>query len=356
MARRMTLEEFIEKVNLKYNGKISVLSTVYNNNKTPVIVKCNDCSEERSVVPNKLLSDSCCPTCSGKKQITTEQYKEEIKELVGDEYTLVGKYKNTGTPIFMIHNKCGHEWKISRSNFIFNNNRCPECSHPSRRKDDETFKKEFEILSEGKFRLLSNYGKDNQTPVAIQCIRCDLKMEKTPNVILSDGYVLCPDCDPNSSRKQSVGIRKICEFLDKSSIIYQKEKKFNDFRNYKGDYYSYDIFISSMKLLIEFDGEQHFKLSPRTSKEDLRVRRKLDMKKDDYVLNKNLNLLRVSYKEFRKIPEILDSILLKKSSTTIRRYNLLFINRGKTFSKEKYYTSRSSLQAIGSAKRGTPNT
>lgn len=94
MAEKMTLEDAKNKVNEKYNGKITILSKEYLNNKTKLLVRCNDCKNERYVSLNKLLSDSCCPTCSRKGKKNTDIFKKEVFEKYGNDYSVLGEYIN----------------------------------------------------------------------------------------------------------------------------------------------------------------------------------------------------------------------------------------------------------------------
>lgn len=46
-------------------------------------------------------------TSKRNKKRTTDEYKEEVFKLVGDEYTVVGEYIATKTKIGMLHKNCG---------------------------------------------------------------------------------------------------------------------------------------------------------------------------------------------------------------------------------------------------------
>jgi hypothetical protein len=86
------------------------------------------CGYEWRAVPTNFLRGSRCPRCAGSMKITSKQFKDKIFELVGDEYTVLGEYKNSYTKVKMKHNVCGHEWKVYPSNFL-RGTRCPKCIH-----------------------------------------------------------------------------------------------------------------------------------------------------------------------------------------------------------------------------------
>lgn len=47
---------------------------------------------------------------TGYTKRNTESFKEEVYELVGDEYLVLGEYKNSHSKLLMKHDKCGCEW------------------------------------------------------------------------------------------------------------------------------------------------------------------------------------------------------------------------------------------------------
>ncbi|RFS19164.1 hypothetical protein DVR12_24650 [Chitinophaga silvatica] len=54
-----------------------------------------------------------------------------------------------------------------------------------------------------------------------------------------------------------LGERKIAEYLDQNNIIYEYQKSFEGLKN-KGKLF-YDFYIDKLKLLIEFNGDQHYR-------------------------------------------------------------------------------------------------
>lgn len=59
---------------------------------------------------------------------TTEDFKKDVYELVGDEYSVLGEYINRKIKIQMRHNICGNKYEVAPSGFIFQGSRCPKCS------------------------------------------------------------------------------------------------------------------------------------------------------------------------------------------------------------------------------------
>ena len=51
-------------------------------------------------------------------------FKNDVMELVGNEYTVMGDYINNKTKITMIHNKCGYHWYVQPSHFLSGSRCC----------------------------------------------------------------------------------------------------------------------------------------------------------------------------------------------------------------------------------------
>jgi len=48
-----------------------------------------------------------------RKRKTHEEFIQEVYDLVGNEYTVLGKYINATTKILIRHNTCGHEYVVT---------------------------------------------------------------------------------------------------------------------------------------------------------------------------------------------------------------------------------------------------
>lgn len=72
MSGKLTQDEFVQKVNEKYNGKFEVVGE-YVNAKTPIKIKHRDCGTVFPRIPNKITAKSrncTCPVCDGYKART----------------------------------------------------------------------------------------------------------------------------------------------------------------------------------------------------------------------------------------------------------------------------------------------
>jgi hypothetical protein len=99
----------------------------------------------------------------------------------------------------------------------------------------------------------------------------------------------CPIC------KESLGERIISNYLTDKNIFFIRQYKFKDCKFKRC--LSFDFYLSKLNILIEYDGEQHFKKYRFEKNNDILNERIIkDNIKDNYCIN-NILLLRINYKE-----------------------------------------------------------
>lgn len=102
-------------------------------------------------------------------------------------------------------------------------------------------------------------------------------------------------------------------------IPFKKQVTFHDCRTEKGNRLRFDFAvldeIGAIKMLIEYDGEQHFKEIPYFCKDVSFVEKSLrDRTKDEYCKNKGINLIRINYKD--NLENAMSDVLIKIMSNT----------------------------------------
>lgn len=235
-----------------------------------------------------------------KKTKTNNQFIKEVYELIGEEYTFLEKYKGADNKIKCRHNKCGHEWQISPSNFL-RGKRCPKCSRNTL-KTTEKYKKNVHSLVGDEYSVLGTYV-DAKTYVQMRHNYCGYKWDIIPNSFLQG--TRCPQC------AESKGEQRIREYLESKYINFQQEYSFDDLLGTGGGVLRFDfaVFDNDKKLiyLIEYDGEFHFKKQyDNDNFEDLRIH---DKRKNQYCRENNIPLLRIPYWKFGNIEDILKEVL-----------------------------------------------
>ena len=74
-----------------------------------------------------IISGRKCRGCLGLMLKSTEQYKQEVFDIVGNEYEVIGKYTGNKKHILMKHNLCNNSWNATPTNFLYRSQRCPFC-------------------------------------------------------------------------------------------------------------------------------------------------------------------------------------------------------------------------------------
>ena len=106
----------------------------------------------------------------------------------------------------------------------------------------------------------------------------------------------------------SKGVRLIKEYLNKNNIEYILEKRYSDCKDKNMLPFDFEISHNGEKILLEFDGSQHFK--PKWGGIIyFNITKLHDEIKNNYCKNKNIKLIRIKHTEIQKINEILNKIL-----------------------------------------------
>jgi hypothetical protein len=126
-SRVKSQDDFIKDVYKLYVNEYTIIGD-YINSETKIRIKHNVCNNEFDVMPNSLIQGHGCKYCNHQSyKKTNEEFKQEVFDLVGDEYTILSHYKNNNTHIFIKHNECSHEYYVTPSNFL-RGRRCPYCN------------------------------------------------------------------------------------------------------------------------------------------------------------------------------------------------------------------------------------
>ena len=135
-----------------------------------------------------------------------QEYAEKrFHELFGDEFKVVGEYKNNYTKLRVQHNsdKCSHfEWEIIPKNIFYKKRlNCPKCSGKDAYLHPENYltkKRLVELLGKEYTILDRIYGrKDSAMEIQHNCDRCNNHIfYMSPNKILKDMKTgkICPIC------------------------------------------------------------------------------------------------------------------------------------------------------------------
>ena len=290
-------------------GDEYVFLDTYINSRTEIRVKHNKCGNIYKVKPSNFISGRRCSYCMGNAKKSDHQFRKEVFDLVGDEYIFLDTYVNKRTKIRVKHNKCGHVYKVAPSNFL-KGNRCCKCfverEKRAKKKTNYQFEQEIYDLVGDEYEFLDNYV-DSKTKIRVKHNKCGHVYKVAPHHFY-EGH-RCPYC--TNSKGEDI-INKILKVL---GIKYEYQKTFDDLKDINP--LSYDFYIPSQRILIEYQGIQHYQPFDYFGGEDkFKVQQKHDKIKADYAKSHGYNLIPVPYTEdtFSKIKKYLLQHGLKLSA------------------------------------------
>jgi hypothetical protein len=128
------------------------------------------------------------------KKKTHEQFIQEVYELVGNEYNILGEYNGNKTKILMKHNVCNNEFYITPDSFLHGRG-CHICSRirstEKRTKTHEFYCNEVYNLVKDEYIVLDKYL-NAHTKILMRHNTCGYEWYVLPNNILSGKR--CPKC------------------------------------------------------------------------------------------------------------------------------------------------------------------
>lgn len=129
------------------------------------------------------------------KKLTTEEYISRVYNIVGEEYSILGKYIDTKTKILTRHNYCGNKWKISPNKFLLGR-RCPKCQIEKvaslRRSSYVKLNRQTSKTSNGSVDLIGGEYVNQNSVMNFFCKSCNQYFSmKMVNFLTSKG---CPFC------------------------------------------------------------------------------------------------------------------------------------------------------------------
>ena len=101
-------------------------------------------------------------------------------------------------------------------------------------------------------------------------------------------------------KKMSKNEEKIVKILLQEKVSFIREKTFQDLKKGK---FRFDFYLPKENIIIEIDGEQHFKQIKKFQKtrQDFLKQQERDRRKNSYCLANNIPLYRIPYWEIENI-------------------------------------------------------
>ena len=183
-----------------------------------------------------------------------------------------GQVKSCGCYAKEIHAEIGRKTAIDFTQSQYNNNPFYEYIEPT----DVRF----------------NWSK--QVVWKVKCRKCNKEYLAIPKELISiNNNKRMNPC--NCWKTYSIGVQRIITILEKNNISYELEKKFDTCISPKGNYLPFDFYLPDYKILIEYDGQQHFNIAFGQNENKLIQQKKYDKIKNEWCKNNNIHLIRIPY-------------------------------------------------------------
>ena len=369
---KRTTEDFIKLV-YELVGNEYEVTGVYTKSSNLIEMKHNICGFVFNIRVSNFLylgqrcrNPECNPNINRNKKRTTEEFKKEVYDLVGDEYIVIGEYHNSQTKVEFLHSNCGHRFYMIPSKFKFGQ-RCPTkfCNKYIGHKITKA-----DVSNKlGKCYILLDNFNSSKDRVNIKHILCGRIYDSTVTKIIHKGFN-CPYCTKSTRKftlddikskvydlvgdeytilsdkyermsgllrfrhnacnrefmtqsnsflyrnsrytlcRETRGERRVYEHLIKfSDLDIIREFKFDDCKHINPLPFDFKIKYNNRTILIEYDGEQHFEPIFGEKSFDSTIRN--DKIKNDFCLENNIPLLRIPYDKFNEIETLIDNFLEK---------------------------------------------
>jgi len=309
-SQRSNTQEFINKSIEVHGNKFDYNLVKYVNNHTKIIILCNTCNNIFKQKPSNHTRGDGCLICANKKFSTDRRksildFVNKSKELNGEkyDYSLV-EYINSHTAVKILCNKCDNIFKQTPSSHLRGSG-CNICANNQKSNTEEFINKVKKIHCVKYNYDLVEYV-NNLTKVKIKCNTCNNIFEQKPaNHLKWEG---CPKCN------ESKGENRVAKYLTKNNISFTPQRTFNTLRD-KNLLFP-DFYLEDLNLLIEYDGEGHYKVinrskDPKKNLENFHDCQRRDKIKNEWAKANNIPLLRIPYWDFDRIEELVGEFIFE---------------------------------------------
>lgn len=293
MPSKKSKEQFISNAILKHGNRYTYENVIYINSKTKVQI---DCSIHGAFFqqPNAHLNGNKCPSCSGKKVRSTEEFINQCIDIHGNLYDYSNvDYKNNKQKIKIICKEHDNEIELYARSHLSGVG-CTKCK----------IKKYIPLFKQIHNNYYS-YEKSEYNGYNKQIIiTCPVHGDFYQNPFYHLDGCGCSQCTVFLSK----GELYIKKFLEDNDIYFLQQKRFDDCKNTYT--LPFDFYIPHKNTCIEYDGEQHFSPIEYFGGDEIFERQvQNDNIKNEYCNKHNIQLLRIRYGNIENIPSILSKVL-----------------------------------------------
>lgn len=242
-------QEETQKVGYKYVGYHKEKNFVYIDFICPI----HEYKGVQSSIWNNIKNGRCCcGVCNGNDR-STEEFADMVHKKL-PHIDVIGEYLGARERVDVKCSVCGNQWSPYAYNLLSGHG-CQQCYDNRRgeihhKGDEEKLNKLKQMHPDIEFLKIPYYARDN---VDCRCKVCGFEWSASYDNLSKDNCTGCPMCNRGGSSAE----KEISEILSAWGIQYSPQYKFEDL---KDTYYlPCDFYLPDYNIIIEYDGEQHYR-------------------------------------------------------------------------------------------------
>jgi very-short-patch-repair endonuclease len=297
MSKRMTTEEFIAKAKALYGeDKYDYSKVDYVTNEFKVCIICPVHGEIMQKPQNHYRYG--CYKCAHNYKMDTTLYVKKAQEVHGDRYDY-SELEYTGS-----HNnvKIGcrlHGFFFQSATAHLSKRGCPACGSAKTgimlRLTQEEFIERSKIIHNDAYDYSLVKFEHVNKEVEIICQVHGVYLQKPTHHLRNKGCRFC---------NESWGEKAILKFLIDNDVYFIRQKTFKECKNKRK--LPFDFYLPNEKLLIEFNGRQHYNSVEYFGGNDkFLLRKRCDEIKKNFAITNGFIFMEIKYDEISEIENIL---------------------------------------------------
>lgn len=312
MPPKLTKEQVIEKANARHGaGRYDYSRIVYKGVGEKMEIGCNECEGPNRFfwqrAGDHIYRGAGCPTCGIKSiaealALTQEKFIEKCHTTWGTElfdYSLA-QYKNAKECVRIICNTCLLPFEKTPDAHIHKKQGCPNCLPDFFVKKIEEAGKVWSAKAKALKEDRVDYSRAHYTGVH-NFVDFTCKIHNFPYKQSADRHLLQEGC--SFCQILSKGEQEVKKCFDDLKLKYTFQFRFPEWRRFP-----YDFELVASRVLLEFDGIQHFEERSRSG-DTLEQRKQRDIQKTLYAISRGYKVMRIAYSEIDDIKRCLVSAL-----------------------------------------------
>ena len=307
---------FVERARAKHGDRFDYSTSQWLGFQKPISVVCRKHGAFTTTPKYHLANPSgSCPQCRAKRfrlarSLNTDQFIQRAREVHGNRYDYhLVQYTGTLDPVVIV---CREHGPFRMKPYRHLSGRgCRKCTFRRHRKERrlpfwEFVERVISVHGANRYEYELKDFVNMHSKIPIHCPKHGRFLQTLANHLKGTG---CPSC------VQSAGEQRIRESLQMLDVECVEQACFNKCRNRRP--LRFDFYVPSHRLLIEFDGRQHYENSKLWGgEEELAEIQRRDAIKNRFAERHGYRLLRIPFYEYENI----ETILLDELTTTVPKH------------------------------------